>query len=114
MESALLVGIGGAAGAISRFLVARHVESEQFPWSTVLVNVLGSFVLGLVLFGIESDVIVLFAGVGFCGAFTTFSSFSVHTVSMWEEGDRTKSAAHAIGTLILAGGAFAAAAFLVG
>jgi len=97
---AQLVGAGGAVGAVLRYLVGEVVPSERFPFGTLAVNV-GSFALGLVTFGAASTPVVLFVGVGICGSFTTYSSFSVETVRLWEDGNRLRAAIYAVGTFCL-------------
>lgn len=101
MEPAHLLGTGGAIGAILRYLVGLALSHDRFPFSTLVVNVLGSFVLGLVVFASLSDEVVLFVGTGACGSFTTYSSFSVQTVQFWESGDRFRAILYAGGTLAL-------------
>lgn len=99
MEPAHLLGTGGAIGAVLRYSVDRWLVHDRFPFSTLAVNVVGSFSLGLIVFlGLDSDV-VLFLGSGACGSFTTYSSFSVQTVRLWETGDRFRAAIYALGTL---------------
>ncbi len=99
MEPAHLLGTGGAIGAVLRYAVGQWIVHDRFPVSTLIVNVVGSFVLGLVVFaGLHSE-IVLFVGAGACGSFTTYSSFSVQTVRLWETGNRTQAAMYAGGTL---------------
>lgn len=114
MEAVLLVGLGGGLGAVLRYAVALVVPNEEFPWATLAVNVLGSFGLGLALFGASSSGALLFFGVGFCGAFTTFSTFSYQTVVQWERDEHVAAGLHAFGTLVLSGMAFGAAWLLVG
>lgn len=86
---ALLVAVGGAAGAVARFLVTKISASypgAAFPYHTLFVNVVGSFILGAVVglalgrFAV-SEPVRLLVGVGFCGAFTTFSTFAVETLA---------------------------------
>lgn len=77
------------------------------------MNVGGSFVLGLVTFVGVSDDLLLFIGLGACGSFTTYSSFSVETVRLWETGERLRAAIYALGTLGLCLLAMGAAAGLV-
>lgn len=98
-EPAHLVGTGGAIGAICRHWVYLRLSSEKYPFPTFVVNVVGSFVLGLVAFGGASESAVQLVGLGACGAFTTFSSFSVETVQLWERGDRTLAVLVAVGNL---------------
>lgn len=99
MEPAHLLGTGGAIGAVLRYTVGQLLVHDRFPFSTLVVNVVGSFVLGLVVFaGLDREA-VLFIGTGACGSFTTYSSFSVQTVRMWETGDRFRATIYSIGTL---------------
>jgi len=63
------------------------------------VNTLGSFLLGVVLFGIRDTETLLLVSVGFCGAFTTFSSFSFQTVSLWEQDRQIRALCNALGNL---------------
>jgi fluoride exporter len=80
----LIAGIGGFLGSGARFLISRYIQvsyASVFPWSTFLVNILGSLFIGMI-FGISekgnfmSPEWRLFLTVGLCGGFTTFSSFS--------------------------------------
>ena len=92
-EYALAVAIGGFIGAPSRYLLDRaisgRVESD-LPWGTFVINITGSLLLG-VLVGLSAtghvpDAVMALLGTGFCGAYTTFSTFSFETVRMLEEG----------------------------
>lgn len=96
IDPAHLVGTGGAIGALCRFYLGQAVDRESFPLGTLTVNLLGSFVLGLVTFGASGHDVVLFVGVGACGSFTTFSSFSVDTVRLWEDGRPAVAAGNAL------------------
>lgn len=100
VDPAHLVGTGGAIGALCRHYLANAVEREEFPVGVLTVNVIGSFVLGLVTFaGVDSDVL-LFVGVGACGSFTTFSSFSFGTVDLWIDGYPAKAVLNAVMNLL--------------
>lgn len=110
----VLVGLGGALGAVARYAVGELVETDGFPAATLTVNVLGTFVLGVLTFAGAGSELTLLVGTGACGAFTTFSSFSVGTVEMWERGDRGGAVGYALGTLVAAGVAVALAWLLVG
>lgn len=84
--SLLLVAAGAAIGAPLRYLVDRWITrltGGSFPWGILLVNVLGSFVLGLTATH-PNPTLSLLVGVGFCGAFTTYSTFAALTVSLAE------------------------------
>jgi len=82
--SFLLVAIGGAAGSLLRYLVSLAFMGMGWPWGTLLVNVLGSFTMGI-LAGIGlSPQQRLFWMTGVLGGFTTFSAFSLETAALWE------------------------------
>lgn len=102
LEPAHLVGTGGALGALGRYYLTQAVQRETFPLGTLTVNTLGSFVLGLLTFGGVTGDAALLVGVGACGSFTTFSSFSVETVRLWEDGHIALSVLNAVGTLACA------------
>jgi CrcB protein len=74
----LYVALGAALGAPTRYVLG-HLLDRRVPWGTILVNVLGSFVLGVVSGAGLSAGSRAFVGVGFCGALTTYSAFAVQT-----------------------------------
>lgn len=86
----VLVALAGAAGALARYRLGTAVGPRDFPWSTLGINLAGSFALGLLLRAGElrgwSEVVTVSLGVGFLGAFTTFSTFSLETQSMVRDG----------------------------
>ena len=85
--TALLVAAGAFVGAPLRFLLASWLDDERFPYGTLLVNVAGSFLLGLFSGAALSGDAMALLGVGFCGGFTTYSSFAVQTHRLgWARG----------------------------
>ena len=111
----LLVLAGGAVGAPVRYLVDRWLTARvagPFPWGTFVVNVAGSFVLGLLAAAAPPWLLTL-GGVGFCGALTTFSTFSFETVRLLEEG-RLRPALLTVTGSVLLGVAAAAAGWWLG
>ena len=109
--AASIVGIGGAFGAMGRHAVGLRIEGRR---SVVVVNALGSFVLGVVIAAPIGSKLALFAAIGFCGAFTTFSSVTVETVSTAVDGDTGPAARFAAETLLTALFAFLIGAVVVG
>ncbi len=107
----LLVGVGGAVGALLRTGVSRVVAREWFPVGTLAVNVVGSLALGLLAGLAPGERLTLLLGEGVCGAFTTFSSFSVATVRLGAGEHSRRAALNVVLTLSL-GIAAAAAGFL--
>jgi fluoride exporter len=102
----LLVFLGGAVGAPARYLLDRTVQQRRkgvFPWGTLAVNLLGCLVLGLLAGAAQSlpkDLVVL-AGTGGCGAFTTFSTFGYETIRLLEEGSLLEAGLNALGSLFI-------------
>ncbi|HZV84716.1 MAG TPA: fluoride efflux transporter CrcB [Brevundimonas sp.] len=90
MTRFLIVAAGGALGAAARYGLARLLPATAWPWATLGVNVLGGLLTGLLAgwlafrAGVGSETLRLFAVVGVLGGFTTFSAFSLETVSMIE------------------------------
>lgn len=103
-DPAHIVGTGGAIGALLRYWVGQRVSSRvpssQFPLSTFVVNVVGSFALGLVVLAGAGESTLQLVGTGICGSFTTFSSFSVETVRLYERGDRARAVGNAVVNLV--------------
>jgi CrcB protein len=107
----LAVALGSAFGGVARYgvglLVARAVGAA-FPWGTLLINILGSFVIGL--FGAltladgpmpASVELRAFVMVGICGGFTTFSSFSLQTVDLLQAGEAVPAALYIVASVAL-------------
>ena len=110
MSSFLLVGLGGAIGAMGRHGANIAIGSlpNGFPAATFLVNITGSIAMGLLIGWLAQATpqyqheIRLFLAVGVFGGFTTFSSFSLDTIALIERGDFVLAAAYVIGSVLLA------------
>jgi CrcB protein len=108
----LLTFIGCALGGVFRYLgtllIARFF-GEGFPWGTLLVNAVGSFLLGLILGSgfeakdvwLSSEATCAFAALGFCGGLTTFSTFSLETFSLVSDQAWAKALANILGSVLL-------------
>ncbi|MFC4950349.1 fluoride efflux transporter CrcB [Pseudonocardia sp. GCM10023141] len=99
----LMVVIGAAVGAPLRYLSDRWVQARHhtgLPWGTFTVNMVGSFVLGVVLGAATPPVLVALVGTGFCGALTTYSTFGYETVALAMAGRRGAAALNAIGSVL--------------
>ncbi|MDP6869981.1 MAG: CrcB family protein [Candidatus Poseidoniaceae archaeon] len=101
MNSYLAVGIGGAIGGLLRFTISEWIGTPQ---GTLLVNSLGSLLLGICMAALAQDLIskdlTILIGSGILGAFTTMSTFSVETIEMWGD-DQTKAIGYVIITMTL-------------
>ncbi|NRA60940.1 MAG: fluoride efflux transporter CrcB [Psychrobium sp.] len=98
MNNLLLIALGGALGAISRYGLAQlsiNLFGKGFPFGTLIANFVGSFLMGLLFSLIESEHLIpqarIALGVGFLGAFTTFSTFSLDTILLMQQGDWQKA-----------------------
>lgn len=94
----ILVGLGGAAGAVVRHAIDANVSIERVPAAVVVVNVLGTVTAALVGVLALGEAATLLAVVGFSGALTTFSTFALRVVQLWEQGRRVAALALAVGT----------------
>ncbi len=95
MSRAVLVGVGGLVGSLARYWLAglvQRLNGSEFPAGTLTVNVIGSFVVGLVMVlslerGLLDANMRLLLAVGLCGGFTTMSTFSYETVALLRDGE---------------------------
>ncbi len=100
LRNILIVGAGGFLGSVSRYLGQLFVEKvfhSTFPWGTFFVNIVGCFIIGLVYALAEKGNLLsaewrIFLAVGFCGGFTTFSSFAYNNLTLLKD--------HAYGALL--------------
>ncbi len=111
----LLIAVGGLVGAPSRYLLDTAVSSQlhrsAVPWGTMLVNICGSFVLGVLAGATVADGRVFaVVGTGFCGAFTTFSTFAWEAFALAEDG-RPRAALVTVALGLVLGLAAAAAGY---
>jgi CrcB protein len=106
----LWVAAGGALGSVGRYWLANVIDSRvggTFPWGTIAVNISGSFVIGfLAAFGGSvgasgSPGFRLFLMVGVCGGYTTFSSFSLQTLTLLREGEWLNAAGNIVLSVVL-------------
>ncbi len=105
------VAFGGALGSMLRFWITGTVAEFtglRFPWGTLLINVLGSLIIGLVAgltlvperLGWHPDMRI-FLMTGFCGGFTTFSAFSLQTIELLQSGEAAAASAYIVASVIL-------------
>ena len=94
-RSLILIGIGSCIGGISRYLTQQYVQKyypSSIPLGTLSVNIIGCFLIGIIYAladrgNILSPAMRLFLATGFCGGYTTFSSFAYENISLMREGD---------------------------
>lgn len=101
----LMVALGGALGAVCRYGISKVPLEANFPIATFITNLIGAFVIGFIV-GISeknnvSERIVLFLKTGFCGGFTTFSTFSLEAMTLLNDGKYLFSGAYMALSLIL-------------
>jgi CrcB protein len=106
--SFLVVAVGGAMGAVLRYVTSGWVQTVSggfFPWGTLTVNVLGSLALGFLMVWLQSTAssaeIRDLVTVGFLGSFTTFSTFSYETSAMLRDGEWWRAGGYTVGSLLL-------------
>ena len=117
----IAVAVGGAIGSVARYLVgvgSGKLFGFNFPWGTLIINVTGSFLIGLFvgLFAVKWDLsqaMRIFLTVGICGGFTTFSTFSLDTYYLIERGQTWASFAYMMASVALSVGALIVALRIV-
>jgi CrcB protein len=108
MRVYLLIALGGALGTVARHFIGTHVGvGEDFPWATLLINITGSFAIGLAAMLVAegrwfaSSEGRLFFMTGVCGGFTTFSAFSWQTLTLLRQGEWPRAGAYVISSVVL-------------
>lgn len=109
MINYIFVGIGGAIGAILRYAIGFFPIEHTFPIKTLFINVLGSFIIGIIAaltekYSINPN-IVLLTKVGICGGFTTFSTFSLETFELIQKGNTFMALSYIILSVLFSLGA---------
>ncbi len=113
LSTLIQVAVGGAIGALARYLTgiaAIRIMGHGFPWGTLTVNVVGSFLMGILVvllahFGNRSSPFLL---TGVLGGFTTFSAFSLDALTMFERGQTGVAGAYVAASVVLSLGAIVA------
>ena len=109
MSHLLYVALGGAIGASLRHMInlaSLRMLGPHFPWGTLMVNVLGSFIMGVFVellvrrFDVSPEVRLLVT-TGILGSFTTFSAFSLDVAVLWERGATAPAALYVVSTMVL-------------
>ena len=109
MRHLLLVAVGGAIGAGIRHLFnlgALRLVGPNFPWGTMVINIIGSFVMGAFIatlsrrYGGASSELRLFVATGILGGFTTFSAFSLDFATLWERGAALTALGYALASVV--------------
>ncbi len=111
MQTAWLVFAGGGIGAVIRHMVNQVVTrliGSPFPWGVMLINISGSFIMGLAaaFFAFKADAtwsqpIRLFITTGILGGYTTFSAFSLDVALLWERGEPMQALLYVLGSVVL-------------
>ena len=107
LTTLLQVALGGAIGASGRYLTgfaALRLMGPGFPWGTLTVNIVGSFVMGVivvVLGHLSANRFAPLLMTGVLGGFTTFSAFSLDAVTIWERGETVTAAIYVLASVVL-------------
>ena len=111
MMAYVWIAIGSALGGVARYWcsgVAARTIGETFPWGTLIVNVVGSFIIGFfaTLTGPDGRVFASsaarqFVMIGICGGYTTFSSFSIQTLNLVQDGEWLQAGGNIVGSVVL-------------
>ena len=121
IKNLLLVGLGGGIGSIARYLCQKWFNENYphpFPWGTFLVNLIGCFLIGVFYAATEKSTVLspqtrLLLIAGFCGGFTTFSTFAFENMNLLRSGDLLYFSVYIIASVVLGiAGVFAGIAIM--
>ncbi len=106
LKNIILVGLGGAIGAMLRYISGIILKPSSFPLNTFIVNVVGCFCIGIIFALSEktdyvSSNLKLFLATGICGGFTTFSAFSLENMQLLKQGNYNIAALYIFASLLL-------------
>ena len=106
LKNLLLVGLGGSIGSMARYAVSLLIRSKSFPYATLSVNIIGSFIIGVVFaMSIKETGLSnnwrLFLATGICGGFTTFSAFSLENMELLQNGKIGMALSYIIFSILL-------------
>jgi CrcB protein len=104
------VAIGAALGGVSRYYLSaaiQHRTGATFPWGTLVINVTGSLLLGFIVrYALATPAVSVemraLLTAGFCGGYTTFSTYSFETASLLEDGQYSRAGVYALGSMVVA------------
>ena len=120
MKSCVCVGLGGAVGSVFRYLIGLIPLNDAggFPIKTLLINILGSFLIGLIatLSGKHADIspdMILLLKTGICGGFTTFSTFALESSTLIQNGKITSAVLYMAASILFSLAAVSAAQYIV-
>ena len=102
----LYVGLGGALGAMARYAISLIPNGYDFPWLTLITNVIGAVLIGVIVGAAQqspnaAEALVMFLKTGFCGGFTTFSTFSLEAFTLLDKKAYGKGVAYMALSLVL-------------
>ncbi len=106
MKQLLIAGLGGGIGSMARFALYHLIKFNQFPLATLLINIVGSLLIGIVIgFSLKEPQWNLhwkiFLATGICGGFTTFSAFSADNLELIQQGKTGIAAGYILGSVAL-------------